>query len=178
MAGHLTSYTKIQNLNIRHIYSERPFYIGPKTWQFQNNGILYHDRRVAMPKRLPKFELRFQERCLEYLPDYSFKIPKAPAFRLMDRENVDEIVERLTRPKSTSCAERLLAKREQENCEYRTSSAKSERVPLDEEFTSRKCKSAPPKRTKKDIDEIVNRLNQPHRIHSRESKIYSKHFRE
>ncbi|OWF54634.1 hypothetical protein KP79_PYT04361 [Mizuhopecten yessoensis] len=154
MAGFCTTYHQINSMNIKHLYSE------------YKNPII---RRKRVPNRivavreedkLERQKLRFSvdRRCNEFVPELNISLPRAPAFRGADKEQVDEIVQRLCRPKTADTSqrrERMLAREEEES--RRCMSA----------GTTSKRSSRPTSRSSSDIDSIVNRLYYSHTFTSR-----------
>ncbi|GFO09616.1 hypothetical protein PoB_003612100 [Plakobranchus ocellatus] len=116
--------------NLRHLYSGLPSPVILRT--SSTSGVLdgsldIMDRVWEKHKRPPeRFETKFQE----YLPQYSARLPRAPAFRSVSPEEAREISHRLSRPTYMSAIRRQSAVRRgaAERAESRRSRATSGRV--------------------------------------------------
>ncbi|KAK3607382.1 hypothetical protein CHS0354_022542 [Potamilus streckersoni] len=88
------TYQCIQNYNIRNLYGGLPTEIKWRTPNFC--PVLTPAKRIHDEQRLPpdRFEVKFYE----YNREYDIKVPKAPAFQVLSRKEVQEIVDRVYQP--------------------------------------------------------------------------------
>lgn len=151
MAGFFTTYHRINYMNIRHLYSE------------YKEPIIHRKRvpnRIVAVREHDKLERRklmfsVDKRCNEYVTELRISLPRAPAFRMADKEQIDEIVQRLTRPKTADLSprrERMLAREEEES--RRCKSAAS--------AITQRTGSGSVSRCSQDIDLIFKRLHYTH----------------
>ncbi|XP_046567470.1 uncharacterized protein LOC124275834 [Haliotis rubra] len=93
MAFSLTFQSILDN-NIRHIYSGTPSNMAYRhSKEYPNMDQL---RQQKDNQYLKDYVLRVSE----YRADYRCLVPRAPAFRILSRHEVDDIVERLNTPRS------------------------------------------------------------------------------
>jgi len=91
MSFSLTFHEILDN-NIRHVYSGIPLNLTYRhSSEYPNMDQLRQSRANQMMKNAVL-------RTSEYNAGYKCLVPRAPAFRLLSRHDVDEIVARLTRP--------------------------------------------------------------------------------
>ncbi|XP_071096390.1 uncharacterized protein [Haliotis cracherodii] len=84
----------ILDSNIRHIYSGKPMNMAYRhSKEYPNMDQL---RQQKDNQYLKDYVLRVSE----YRADYHCLVPRAPAFRILSRHEVDDIVERLHQPRS------------------------------------------------------------------------------
>lgn len=93
-----TTHQRILDSNIRHLYSGLPTEIRLRKPGFKH--ILDPVARAREDQN--RTFRRFLDKYLEYNQEYDIEIPRAPAFRLVTRQQADAIVERVSRP-TTSC---------------------------------------------------------------------------
>jgi hypothetical protein len=93
-----TTHQRILDSNIRHLYSGLPTEIRLRKPGFKH--ILDPVAREREDKN--RVTRKFLCRYLEYNPKYDIEIPRAPAFRIVTRQQANAIVERVSRP-TTSC---------------------------------------------------------------------------
>ncbi|KAK7505051.1 hypothetical protein BaRGS_00003621 [Batillaria attramentaria] len=95
MAFSLT-FRGILDNNIRHVYSGMPVQMSYRhSTEYPNMDQL---RQRRENQQLKDYVLRTSE----YQSDYQCLIPRAPAFRLLSRHEVDEIVQRVGRPTASA----------------------------------------------------------------------------
>ena len=83
------SYMGLNDRNIKHIYSDQ-------TIKFTYpHRVSFRPLREDIP--LPPLK-RYPRRFYDYYPRYNIGIPRAPAFRETDQENVERIVRRICKP--------------------------------------------------------------------------------
>ncbi|GFS18176.1 hypothetical protein ElyMa_001514700 [Elysia marginata] len=83
------SYKGLNDRNIRHIYSDQ-------TIKFTYpHRVSWRPLREDIP--LPPLK-RYPRRFYDYYPRYNIGIPRAPAFRETDQENIERIVRRICKP--------------------------------------------------------------------------------
>ena len=83
------SYKGLNDRNIKHIYSDQ-------TIKFTYpHRVSWRPLREELP--LPPLK-RYPRRFYDYYPRYNIGIPRAPAFRETDQENIDRIVRRICKP--------------------------------------------------------------------------------
>lgn len=147
MAFAVTYYSLSKN-NIRNLYSGLPVDIKWRT--YSNKKSLVPTQRInEQINNSTPHEKFLSERYLEYDPDNKISIPRAPAFRSLSRSRVDEIVSRLSQPTVSK------RRRASDLCEW-----EAKRSFVD---SYRKCRavSARPQASKRNVDEITDRLSLP-----------------
>ncbi|RUS79213.1 hypothetical protein EGW08_012998 [Elysia chlorotica] len=83
------SYKGLNDRNIKHIYSDQ-------TIKFTYpHRVSFRPLREDIP--LPPLK-RYPRRFYDYYPRYNIGIPRAPAFRETDQDNIDRIVRRICKP--------------------------------------------------------------------------------
>lgn len=98
MMAFSTTHQRILDSNIRHLYSGLP-----TEKRLRKPGFKHILDPVARAREDQNRTFRrFLDKYLEYNQEYDIEIPRAPAFRLVTRQQADDIVARVSRP-TTSC---------------------------------------------------------------------------
>ncbi|KAK3088657.1 hypothetical protein FSP39_022008 [Pinctada imbricata] len=104
-----TTYHRLLDNNIRHIYSGLPTDL-----RFRQPGFRQKlnpaSRCVELQRRPPD---RFERKFLQYDEKYDINIPRAPALRTVSRAEADAIVTRVSRPTTSSKLRRDTCSREE-----------------------------------------------------------------
>ncbi|XP_076454725.1 uncharacterized protein LOC143289581 [Babylonia areolata] len=138
MAFSLT-FSSILDNNIRHVYSGMPVQMSYRHSSEYPNMDQLRQRREN--QQLKNFVLRTSE----YQSDFNCLIPRAPAFRILSRHEVDDIVKRLQR-------ETVASTRQDGASESRTVKEKEKNNP---KYLGLK------KVSQAEIEEITERVNKP-----------------
>ncbi|KAL8620253.1 hypothetical protein ACOMHN_044789 [Nucella lapillus] len=138
MAFSLT-FNSILDNNIRHVYSGMPVQMSYRHSSEYPNMDQLRQRREN--QQLKNFVLRTSE----YQSDFNCLIPRAPAFKILSRHEVDEIVSRLQR-------QTVASTRQDGASESQTVKVKEESNP---KYLGLK------KVSKQEMDEITDRVNKP-----------------
>lgn len=103
-----TTHQRILDNNIRHLYSGLPTEI-----RLRKPGFKHILDPVARAREDQNRVLRrFLDKYLEYNPEYDIEIPRAPAFRIVTKQQANAIVERVSRPTSSCKLRRDICPRE------------------------------------------------------------------
>lgn len=147
MAFAITYYSLSKN-NIRNLYSGLPADMKWRTYSSEKS-ILPRQRINEHIKKSEPHDKLLSERYSEYDADNNIRIPRAPAFRSLSRSRVDEIVFRLSQPTVSK------RRRASDLCEREAKRSFIE--------SCRKCRavSARPQATRRNVDEIIDRLSLP-----------------
>lgn len=91
------TYHNLAKNNIRNLYSGLPAEVKWRQPAFEK-VLLPAQRANEQVRRSAPEEKFIKERYCEYDPEYEIRIPRAPAFRQLNRAQVDQIVVRLSVP--------------------------------------------------------------------------------
>ncbi|XP_045198152.1 uncharacterized protein LOC123552504 [Mercenaria mercenaria] len=144
----VVTYHSLSKHNIRNLYGGLPAEIKWRT-SANEKAIVPAQRIHEQMKKSAPHEKFLNERYFEYDHENEIRIPRAPAFRRLSRESVDEIVLRLSQPtvskrrRASDICEREMRRSFIESC--------------------RKCRavSARPKASRREADEITERISLP-----------------
>lgn len=154
MAGFCTTYHQINDMNIKHLYSDYKEPIVRR--KRMPNRIVAVREQDKLERQMKRFSL--ERRCNEFVPELNISLPRAPAFRGADKEQINEIVKRLYRPKTadpSSRRERMLSREKDESQRCKSAGAAPKRS------------SRPSSRSSQEVDLIVKRLYYSHTYTSR-----------
>lgn len=144
----IVTYQNLSKNNIRNIYSGFPADI---KWRSTTDkkAIVPEQRIHEQLIRITPHQKFLNERYLEYDPENNIRIPRAPAFRRLSRDQVDQIVLRLSEPTVSR------RRRASDICEREVKRSFIE--------TCRKCRavSARSNVSKQKMEEITQRVSLP-----------------
>jgi len=142
------TYHQLAEHNIKNLYGGLPT---PMRWRTtcSPTAISSPERNQDRQKRSVPEERFIMTRYCEYDPENRIHVPRAPAFRMLSRERVDDIVRRLSQPTISTnrrlsfICQREVKRSEMENC--------------------RKCKSASARTnySPQAIEELTERMKTP-----------------
>ncbi|KAH3795201.1 uncharacterized protein LOC127838106 isoform X2 [Dreissena polymorpha] len=92
MSEFKTSFTAILNRDLKHIYSGFP-----RTLTYRHSNPYPTQEQMRMKDESSKLKT-YVLKSSEFVPEYSCLIPRAPAFRVLSRHHVDDLVVRLSQP--------------------------------------------------------------------------------
>ena len=144
----VVTYHNLSKHNIRNIYGGLPAELKVRTTG-NNKAILPAQRVHEQMRKSGPHEKFLNERYYEYDPENEIRIPRAPAFQQLSRSQVDDIVERLSKPTVSK------RRRASDICDREVRRSFIE--------TCRKCRaaSALPKASREKADQITERLLLP-----------------
>ncbi|KAL4218922.1 hypothetical protein ACF0H5_021509 [Mactra antiquata] len=142
------TYHSIAKNNIRNIYSGLPSEVRWRQPGFDKVLVPAQRANEQIRKSAPE-EKFFNERYCEYDSENGIRIPRAPAFRLLNRAKVDQIVFRLSEPTISK------RRRASDICDREAKRCLIEGC--------RKCRivSAGSNLSRQQIDDITKRVSQP-----------------
>ena len=87
-----TSFTSILSRDLKHIYSGFP-----QTMKFRHSAPYPTQDQLRMQEENQELK-SYVLKSSEFVPEYGCMIPRAPAFRILSRHDVDKMVTRLRAP--------------------------------------------------------------------------------
>ena len=161
------SYHHLADRNIRNLYGGLPQDIRFRVMTSFPKSITATQRIKEQQTRMAPIDKFYQRRYYEYDTENNIRLPRAPAFRQLSRDRIDDMVNRLSKPtvskrhRASDICERELKRYINEtcpNCLVRAPSAPPTKYPM---FSGNIDSARSFQGSRKDMDELTNRLLTP-----------------